>query len=603
MSRSQVFTPHRRPASSPAVAAKTPGPRRVSTLADEAVRETPIGTFILIGLGLLAAACGTENSYYETRYIFPAQQGQAGRPSTPPPGEEPVDAGAPEPTPDGGVDPEDEPDGGEPPAEDGLPRVNTDPEALEVDVLDAVGNRYYLVVSDEQLALMNERYLGGGFPGGPIFGGDIYTPGGGGGDATFVDRFLVSTPGDSPKTADFGKVQVKLVGESTGRPWTPESLPNFKIDSDEFTPGNRIGGVKHFRLNNAIVGSIFREKLTLDLYEKLGYPAPRASYAWVQSSVWGPGVSVPYVVVESYKPAFCKQREEQLNGGCVNMWEFPGDLGYGGLAYPENCQFSECDPTRATEFELEAVATPPGPGFKAALSEWLDWDAFHRFQCLSWILATGDDVLHNSNNFVLMERADGKFQHLPYSIDISLGQEWYPEVSLAGGSLLAQGCQSDEQCWDDTIATCEVMLDEFIAANPIAMLDQNYALLAEQGMLRAGDDGRYQALSSYLARRIEELPVELEQNREGPPPVGGFCDFPYVQCGDFCMLPEECLVCEPEPEPLPADAGVEVERGAADVALPVPGDDVPGFPGPVEPPGECLPFIQLYEAEPAPRPR
>jgi hypothetical protein len=414
----------------------------------------------------------------------------------------------------------------------------------------------------------------------------------------------VSTPGEDAKTADFGKVQVKLVGESTGRPWTPESLPNFKIDSDEFVDGNRIGGVKHFRLNNAIIGSIFREKLTLDLYAKLGYPAPRANYAWVQSSVWGPEVEVPYVVVESYKPAFCKQREEQLNGGCVNMWEFPGDLGYGGLAYPENCQFSECDPTRATEFELEAVETPPGPGFKEALSEWLDWDAFHRFQCLSWILATGDDVLHNSNNFVLMERSDGKFQHLPYSIDISLGQEWYPEVSLAGGSLLAQGCQSDEQCWDDTIATCEVVLDEFIAANPIAMLDQNYALLAQQGMLRAGDDGRYQALSSYLARRIEELPIELEENREAPPPVGGFCDFPYIQCGDFCMLPEECLVCEPEPEPVPeADAGVEFERGAADIALPIPGEDVPGFPGPVEPPQECLPFIQLYDAPPAPRPR
>src|SRR5690606_35025611 len=105
----------------------------------------------------------------------------------------------------------------------------------------------------------------GDFPG--IFG-DIYTPGGGGDDATFVDRLLVSTAGEDAKTADFGKVQVKLVGQSTGRPWTTQSLPNFKIDSDEFIQGNRIGGVKHLRLNNAIVGSIFREKLTLDLYAK-----------------------------------------------------------------------------------------------------------------------------------------------------------------------------------------------------------------------------------------------------------------------------------------------------------------------------------------------
>src|SRR5690606_26173709 len=114
----------------------------------------------------------------------------------------------------------------------------------------------------------------------------------------------------------------------------------------------------------------------------------------------------------------------------VNMWEFVGDLGYGQLGYAESCQFSECDPSRAMELELAVVETPPGPGFKEALTEWLDWEAFHQFQCLSWILATGDDALHNTNNVVLMERADGKFQHLPYSVDISLGQEWYPQVPL-----------------------------------------------------------------------------------------------------------------------------------------------------------------------------
>jgi hypothetical protein len=579
MSRSLVFSPCLRPSA-----------------AAPSTTASALGALILLALGL-TAGCGTNNSYYETQNVYPAQ-GEGGKPGTPPGGAKP-DAGAPnEPTANGdaGVD-AGAPDAGAEP-DDGLPRVDTAPEALAVDVLRGVGNRYYFVVNDEQLERMNERYLGGGFPG-PIFGfGDIYTPGGGnGGDATFVDRLLVSTPGESANTADFGKVQVKLVGESTGRPWTTESLPNFKIDADEFTKGNRIGGVKHFRLNNAIVGSIFREKLTLDLYEKLGYPAPRASYAWVQSSVWGPEVDVPYIVVESYKPAFCKEREAAIGGGCVNMWEFPGDLGNGQLGYAESCQFSECDATRALDFEQAAVDTPLGPGFKEALGEWLDWDAFHRFQCLSWILATGDDVLHNSNNFVMMERTDGKFQHLPYSIDISLGQEWYPEVSLAGGSLLARGCQSDPQCWDDTITSCEGVLDAFIAANPIAMLDANYALLSQQGMLRDGDEARYESIASYLARRIVELPVELELNREGPPPTD-FCDFPFVLCGDVCMFPEECLVCEPEPEP--ADAGVESRGVAADVALPVPGE--PGV-DPGEPPQACMPFVEDYDPGVVPRPR
>ncbi len=551
-----------------------------------------------LAMALSAAACGTNNTYYETQYIY-TERADAGAPQpTRPDTEVDADAGAPtEPTarPDAGQS-TDNPDAGPPPEEDGLPVINTAAQALALDVFGQAGNRYWFVVSDAELERMNERYLGGGFPGGGLFGGDIYTPGGGAGDVTFVDRLLVSTPGDAPSTADFGKVQVSLVGESTGRPWTTDSLPNFKIDSDEFTEGNRVGGVKHFRLNNAIVGSIFREKLTLDLYAKLHYPAPRASYAWVSSSVWGPDISVPYIVVESYKPQFCKQREAELAGGCVNMWEFAGDLGYGLLGYPENCQFSECDPTRALEFELDAVETPLGPGYKEALSEWLDWDSFHRFQCLSWILATGDDVLHNTNNFVMVERADGKFQHLPYSIDISLGQEWYQEVPLAGGSRLAQGCQSDPQCWDDTIATCEVVLDEFAAANPIAMLDQNYALLSAQGMLRGGDEGRYKALSTYLARRLEELPVELEQNREAPPPSAGFCEFPYIQCVDFCALPEECFLCQPGEEPAP-DQGVDAGEGAeppraelnvADIAVPPPGG---GGGEPIE----CVVPIEIYD--------
>lgn len=568
---------------------------------------------LLCALGGLAA-CGTEN-YYTTEYVYPLDNA-GGRGGSGPDGDGP---GQPGPQADAGVP---EPDSGAPivdagaePPDDGLPRPDTQPGELAVDVFGAVGNRYYLVVADDQLEQMNERYLGGGFPGGPIFGGDIYTPGGAQGDVNFIDHLFVSTAGADPRTADFGKVQVKLVGESTGRPWTTESLPNFKLDTDEFVEGNRVGGVKHFRLNNAIVGSIFREKLTLELYAALGYPAPRATYAWVQSSVWGAEISVPYIAVESYKPAFCKQREAQLGGGCVNMWEFPGDLGYGLLGYAENCQFSECDPTRALEFELDAVQTPQGVGYKEALAEWLDWDAFHQFQCLSWILATGDDALHNSNNFVIMERADGKFQHLPYSIDISLGQEWYPQVPLAGSNTLSRGCQSDPACWDDLLTTCEGLVQRFIEADPVGKLESTYATLEAEGMLRDGDDGRYRALSSYLTRRLDELPVELQQNREqGPPPVDIFCEFPFIQCGDFCALPEECGFCEPEPAPEPGtapDAGVPDDDGEdgddgdhQDVAPvepfppPRPGAPVPVDPIPVDPvdPGICLPPIELYDA-------
>jgi len=422
---------------------------------------------------------------------------------------------------------------------------------------------------------------------------------------------LVTTPGRVPHTADFGRVEVKLVGESTGRPWNSDSLPNLKLDSDEFEDGNRIGDVKHMRLNNAVVGSIYREKLTLDLYRKLGYPAPEATYAWVSSNVWGGDIAVPYVLVESYKPHFCKRREDEMGGECVNMWEFPGDFGGGAFDVPENCQFHECESSRVSQLEDAVVSTPWGPGYEQALSEWIDWDAFHRFQCLSWILGTGDDALHNTNNLVLAERADGKFQYLPYSVDISLGQDWYPVVPLPGGNTLASGCQADPDCWAETVLTCEGLLEDFKAAKPVAMLDDVHQALEREGMLRPGDVQRYESLRDYLKRRLEELPDELELNREAPY-TGTFCEPPMMDCGGYCTYPEECWLCEPGPVDGARPLAAPVEGEIGDVVIgpgqppPLPpppdygdaGSDVPPADGGViiDPPpvDGCLPFINYY---------
>lgn len=464
--------------------------------------------------------------------------------------------------------------GGAPQEYPGAPVADTEVAEHELDLFGTIGNRYWFAVSEEQLELMNEG-LGG--IGGPIkrdMFGDIYSPTGE--DATFVDHLWVTTAGAKGKTADYGKVQVGIAGQSTQRPWTKRTIPNLNVDADEFVEEQRLGGFEHVRFNNGQVGSIFRERLTLDLYARLDYPAPLTNYAWLSSNVWGAEVAIPYIVVERYKKSFCTRLEGKFGGGCVNMWEFAGDFAgnnpggggiplpvdmvpFGGSAFddPENCQLKECDSTRARELEEAIAETPPGEGFKAALAGWIDWPAFHRFQCLSWVLATGDDALHNSNNVVLVERADGLFQYLPYSVDISLGQSWYPVVPLAGTNTLARGCQSEPACWADTIAACEQVIEEFTALDPNAVLKGLYEQLSDEGMLRPGDEQRYKELDAWLTQQLEVLPVELERNREQPqlcmPPqidcggycgfpqdCGGFCEPPLVNCGGYCAYPKEC---------------------------------------------------------------
>lgn len=136
----------------------------------------------LLGCGLWSLACSANNTYVYTD------------------GTEP-DAGVPR-----------EPDLGA----EGTPVADTEATSLALDMFGSVGARYWFVVSEQQVTLMNEAYSGGGLPG-PL--GDIYTPGGQGNKA-FADHLLVTTPGDEPHTADFGKIQVSLVGASTARPWT-----------------------------------------------------------------------------------------------------------------------------------------------------------------------------------------------------------------------------------------------------------------------------------------------------------------------------------------------------------------------------------------------
>ena len=418
---------------------------------------------------------------------------------------------------------------GEPePFLEGAPTPNSEPEGQEVDVLGSLGVHYWFAVDPAEVERMNE--VAQQEP-------DIYTPGDGA--ETYADHMFVSTPGKSPRIADYGRVEVRVVGQSTYRPWTKKTIPSLKVDTDEFTEDLKVGGVEHLRFNNSLVGTIFRERLAFAMYEALDYPAPRATYAWVGSNVWGPEIEVPYTLVEVYKRDFCEARGEQLGGGCTNIWEFVGDLGNDMFADPKSCQLSSCDNTRALEFEAAVLATPPGPGYKAALADYVDWDGFHRFQCISWLLWTGDDALHNNNNVVLLERMDGRFQYLPYSVDISAGQSWYQDTPLYGSNQLALGCQADAACWKDTIVACEDVVAEFVASEPAKRVDEVRAELDGEGMLRDGDEGRYMEIRKWYAKRAETALADLDNFRAAP------CAPETVKCEGACVPVQECvLACE-----------------------------------------------------------
>ena len=374
-----------------------------------------------------------------------------------------------------------QPDAGNPPAS-----PDAGPSALALDLFGVIGHEFRFDVSPEQAAQMEQAGLEGG-------GEDQYDIAGG----TYADDLTV-TDRATGHAGSFGRVQLRLVGESSYRPWS--RIPNLRVDMDEFEPGQTIDGVENLRFNNGQVGGIYREAIALRVWAALGYQVPRASHVWVRApQQWGAAVRVPYTLVEVYKADWC---DRAMPGGCLNMWESVGELD----TLPGQCQLDSCDEERLEELITALGETAYGDGFADALADYIDWDAFRSFQCLSWITATGDDYLHNNNNLVVAERGDGKFQLLPYSIDISAGQEWYPEVELVGHSQLAIGCQTDPSCWAALLERCDQLLDAYDEADVVAaIVEPVITAVARAGMNRDGDLQRADDLRDWYGGRAAAL--------------------------------------------------------------------------------------------------
>ncbi|HUS66879.1 MAG TPA: hypothetical protein VMZ28_20215 [Kofleriaceae bacterium] len=417
-----------------------------------------------------------------------------------------------------------QPDDGRAGADAG-PATDAGVSELDIDLFGVPGHEFRFIVSPEQAEAMQKGDGGGGE--------DMYQLGGG----TFADDLVVTDVADGD-THSFGKVELTLIGESTFRPW--ERIPNLRVDMDEFQPGLRVGGVEHFRLNNGQVGGIYREAIAARLWRALGYPAPRSGFAWGKApNQWTEPVRVPYTLMEVYKPGWC----EESMPGCRNMWEAPGDI----YALPGQCQFDLCEESRLTELISVLFALPYGAGYTAATADWVDWDAYRSFQCLSWISGTGDDYLHNTNNLVLVERDDGRFQLLPYSIDISAGQAWYSDVKLMGNSHLARACQWDPACWDALLDRCDEMLDEYDDLDVVGtIVEPTIAEVAAAGMERPGDDYRAEELVSWYGERADKLrddPVwqwtpcqedlDCEDDPDGNTECQGICVAPGSSCFDI----------------------------------------------------------------------
>ena len=388
---------------------------------------------------------------------------------------------------------------------------------LPADVLGRDDNTWWLKVSESTLNSINAPWLGG------TYYDYVEYDVGGGDDGT--QNLLIITP--EGEVADYGQVGLRLIGQSTGAPWTATTIPNFRLDADDYVEGQRFGEVEHIRLNNAGVGTMFGEASSLAVFRAMGVPAARTAFAWVGGSGWeNDELLVPMLAREVYKRDFCEENAELLGGGCKTIRESTGDVVQLSGWETADCDLGDCsDLSGLAKLATSIIENFNDQTFDEGTEPYFDWPQFHRSACVHWLLWVGDDYIHNSNNVVLAEGEDGRFRLLPYSTDVTAGYAFggtYANIPLFGNGILSKGCELDEGCREIQLDTCEQVINEFEAMDPVSIIDDLAdRLRAAQapwgdypdGMWRAPDDAAYAYYRSFYETRVESARAELETLR------------------------------------------------------------------------------------------
>ena len=88
-------------------------------------------------------------------------------------------------------------------------------------------------------------------------------------------------------------------------------VPSFTVNFDRFAPGQTFHGMKKIHLNNSVQDrSFLSEKISRELFEAAGVPAPRAGNAKVTFN----GREGLYVLVEGVNKQFLKRYFKNVKG-------------------------------------------------------------------------------------------------------------------------------------------------------------------------------------------------------------------------------------------------------------------------------------------------
>lgn len=153
----------------------------------------------------------------------------------------------------------------------------------------------------------------------------------------YWDSLVANKPLDQKMVAhvtinggQFDSCGVQFKGNSSYN--APGNKKPFKIDFNEYVSGQKFDGLKTINLNNAMKDpSFMREKIFYDFMRRMGYKAPRATYAklYLNGQYWG-----LYTLVEQINKTFLESRFTNDAGNLFkgdpqgSLQFFPQDTSY-----------------------------------------------------------------------------------------------------------------------------------------------------------------------------------------------------------------------------------------------------------------------------------
>lgn len=203
--------------------------------------------------------------------------------------------------------------------------------------------------------------------------------------------------------------------------------PAFTVNFDEFAPGQTFHGLKKIHLNNSVQdGSLLHEKISRELFEAAGVPAPRSGHAAITFNKREMGM---YVLVEGINKQFLKRHFKDADG---NVYD-----GKSGTDVSNNLPTNSGE-NRADKSRLKALAaavrqTDPALRLEA-LEKTLDIERFLSFMAMETILGHWDGYTTDRNNYrIFHDRHTDRMVFLPQGMDQILGNTRGSVMPQAGG--------------------------------------------------------------------------------------------------------------------------------------------------------------------------